>query len=178
MTFAKQAIDDANQVLRENFLTEPPVDVYELAKTYGLDIVETPFPEEQNNISGFVTMSDGIGKLYVNANESPNRRRFTVAHELGHWRLHKQELRDNPQRSILFRIAIGELNKDPIESAANVFAANLLVPLEMLRKYKDSQTADELAKLFNVSKDVIGYRLNLLERHPDVQVEKENKNNS
>lgn len=163
------AIQAADKVLAENYLTEPPIDVYELAKNYGLEVVEVPFPPEQDNISGFVSADNGVGKLYVNANEGPNRRRFTVAHELGHWKLHQEELQNNPQRSILFRIAIGQMNQDPIEKEANVFAANLLVPLNMLKKYKDSKTNSELAKLFNVSTDVIGYRLKLLERPPDVQ---------
>jgi len=168
------AIESANEVLAENYLSEPPINVYELAKNYGLDVIEVHFPASQDNISGFVTATDGTGKLYVNANEPPNRRRFTVAHELGHWRLHKEELQTNPERSILFRIAIGQLNKDPIEREANIFAANLLVPLDMLRKYKAGKTNAELAKLFNVSADVIGYRMKLLESQPNVRTQQEN----
>ena len=162
-------VKDAEQVRAENYQTTPPVDVYEIAENNGLDIIETIFPPEQDDISGFVTTTDGKGKLYVNLNEHPNRRRFTVAHELGHWRLHKEELKNNPERSILFRIAIGQLNKDPIEKEANIFAANLLVPMELLKKAKKGKTHQELAELFGVSTEVIGYRLKLLEREPDVQ---------
>jgi Zn-dependent peptidase ImmA (M78 family) len=162
-------IDSANEVREENFQTAPPIDVYGIAENNGLQIIELPFPPEQSDIAGFVTMSGGKGKLYVNLNDHPNRRRFTIAHELGHWRLHEEELKKNPERSILFRIAIGKLNKDPVEKEANIFAANLLVPLGLLEKELDGKDNQELAKLFGVSTDVIGYRLKLIERKPDVQ---------
>lgn len=162
-------VKKAESLLEENYIKEPPVDVYQLARFNGLDIIEQAFPEQLNHISGFVTKDGDINKMYVNLNDSPNRRKFTIAHELGHWLLHQEELTKNPNRSILFRIAIGELNKDPLEKEANIFAANLLVPLTLLNKYRDDKSIDELAKLFGVSKDVIGYRLDLLERTNDVR---------
>lgn len=168
-----RVVKAADEVRAENFQSSPPVDVYEIAQNNGLEIIEVKFPEEQADISGFVTIQDGTGKLYVNLSDSPTRRRFTVAHELGHWRLHRDELRSNPQRSILFRIAIGKLNNDPIERDANVFAANLLVPLELLREHKSGRSVEELAKLFNVSTEVIGYRLSLLKKDGNVQTRKE-----
>jgi Zn-dependent peptidase ImmA (M78 family) len=169
-------IRNADLVRTENYQTTPPVNVYDIARNNGLEIIEKAFPQDQANISGFVTMQDGTGKLYVNLADAPNRRRFTVAHELGHWRLHKEELRNNPQRSILFRIAIGQLNKDPIEKDANIFAANLLVPLELLRQYRDGKTNEQLGELFGVSTEVIGYRLSLLEREPNVRTQEDSQN--
>lgn len=168
-------VKDADQVRAENYQNTPPINVYEIARNYGLQIIETDFPAEQNDIAGFVTAQNAMGKLYVNLSDHPNRRRFTIAHELGHWRLHRDELRANPERSILFRIAIGQLNKDPIEKEANIFAANLLVPLDLLKQHKKGKTQEELAKLFNVSTDVIGYRLKLLEK--DTNVVQETKTN-
>jgi Zn-dependent peptidase ImmA (M78 family) len=166
-------IKDADETRAENFQSTPPIDVYGIATNNGLDVVERHFPPEQANIAGFVTLQNGRGKLYVNLSDSPNRRRFTVAHELGHWRLHKTELEKNPNRSILFRIAIGQLNKDPIERDANVYAANLLVPLETLKEYRDNRTKEQLAELFEVSTEVMGYRLSLLEKDPDVAKKEE-----
>jgi Zn-dependent peptidase ImmA (M78 family) len=166
-------VADADLLREENFQnTSPPVDVYGIANNNGLEVIEKVFPPEQSDIAGFVTMQDGRGKLYVNLSDTPNRRRFTVAHELGHWRLHKEELMTNPNRAILFRIAIGKLNQDPLERDANIYAANLLVPLDMLDQYKDGNSRDDLAKLFKVSPEVIGYRLSLLEKGSDGLVEK------
>ena len=58
----------------------------------------------------------------------------------------------------MYRKALGELNQDPKEKEANCFAANLLVPAELLEKYKD-YNIDTIAKIFGVSQEVIGYRL-------------------
>jgi Zn-dependent peptidase ImmA (M78 family) len=166
-------ISAADELRAENYQIVPPIDVYEIARNNGLEVIEKVFPDDQADISGFVTAQDGIGKLYVNMLDNPTRRRFTVAHELGHWQLHREELRSNPQRSILFRIAIGRLNKDPIERDANIFAANLLVPLDLLGKYKKDNSNEQLAAKFGVSTEVIGYRLSLLEKTGNVQKEKE-----
>jgi Zn-dependent peptidase ImmA (M78 family) len=166
-------ISDADKVRAENFQDTPPIDVYDIARNNGLDIVEKYFPPNQANIAGFVTRQDGRGKLYVNLADSSNRRRFTVAHELGHWRLHKQELENNPNRSILFRIAIGQLNKDPIEKDANIYAANLLVPLSLLEACRQGKSKEQLAEMFGVSTEVMGYRLSLLEKTEDVRQEKQ-----
>jgi Zn-dependent peptidase ImmA (M78 family) len=172
----EDVIKDADLVRAKSYQTTPPIDVYDIARNNGLDIIEKLFPAEQSNIAGFVTKQDGRGKLYVNLADSPNRRRFTVAHELGHWRLHKAELETNPNRSILFRIAIGQLNTDPVEKEANTYAANLLVPLDLLEQHKVGRSQEELAALFGVSTEVMGYRLSLLEKSNGVQAkEKTNR---
>jgi len=162
------AIKDADAVRAESFQNTPPVDVYGIARSNGLDITEKVFPADQADIAGFVTVQDGRGRLFVNLLDSPSRRRFTVAHELGHWRLHRNELQNDPKRSVLFRIAIGKLNEDPLEKAANVYAANLLVPLDLLKQYRKGMSVKQLAKLFEVSTEVIGYRLSLLEKDKNV----------
>lgn len=167
-------VKDADSLRAASFQHSPPIDVYELARSNGLDIIEKPFPVDQANIAGFITVQDGRGKLYINLLDSPKRRRFTIGHELGHWRLHRSELINNPQRSILFRIAIGQLNKDPVERDANIYAATLLVPLELLEQYSKSMSNEKLADLFNVSTDVIGYRLSLLEKQSNVRTQQKN----
>jgi Zn-dependent peptidase ImmA (M78 family) len=151
--------DKARNVLKDNFLSEPPINVYLLAKNYGLKIKEGLFPNGYSNISGFITISNGIPILYVNSDDSQNRKNFTVAHELGHWILHKDRVESDPNLAILFRIPLGTLNKDPLEKEANAFAAELLVPKEMLDKLKDNKSAKDLAAIFEVSEEVIGYRL-------------------
>ena len=172
-------IDDvirhADTVRTESFQTTPPIDVYTIARSNGLDITEKEFPADQADIAGFITVQDGRGRLFVNLLDGPSRRRFTIAHELGHWRLHRNELQNDPQRSVLFRIAIGKLNQDPVEKAANIYAANLLVPLDLLEQYKKSMNTEQLAKLFEVSTEVIGYRLNLLEKATNVRAQEKDE---
>lgn len=148
----------ARQVLKENYVLEPPVDVYEIARNSGIRIVEMPFPDDYENVSGFINIEDGEPIMYVNETEPENRRKFTVAHELGHWLLHEQQIRDDPQKAVLFRVALGKANKDPLEKEANAFAAELLVPMEFFERINDRKSQQELANIFKVSAEVIGYR--------------------
>ncbi len=146
---------EAEQVLRNNFITQPPIVAETVARNYGLNVRFLVFKPEFFNVSGFI---DNKGCLIVNAEESPRRQNFTIAHELGHYLLgHLQ----SPDYGVLYRRPMGEQPDKPIEQEANCFAANLLVPEGMLRDtLKEFPFADnhQLGILFGVSADVIGYR--------------------
>lgn len=152
----------AEQVLQENFINNPPIDVYEIAKNEGLEIEVKDFGDKFNDISGYIKPE--IRTIFVNSRDPENRRKFTIAHELGHWILHRDKLKSEPEKyAVLYRIPLGRAQDDPIEQEANYFAANLLVPQEMLTVRKGEKTEEELATEFQVSRDVIGYRLSDLE---------------
>ena len=161
MSYTKdQIIRDTQRVLNDNYISDPPVNIYEIAKNYGFVVEEQIMPPKHSNVSGFITIENGIPHLVINASDTQNRKNFTVAHELGHWRLHEKELTTDPALSVLFRIPLGTLNKDPLEKQANMFAANILVPESMLKKKcAEKLTRQELARAFGVSEEVIGYRL-------------------
>jgi len=42
--------------------------------------------------SGLILFSDGKYKIYINSQCGENRKRFTLAHELGHYFLHREYL--------------------------------------------------------------------------------------
>jgi len=152
----QKAQAEAQRVLRENFVQEPPVVVYDIARNYGLEVRESLFGDEHRDIMGYIKLEDGV--VYVNKLDSGNRRRFTVAHELGHWLMHKEDLHRNPDEyAILYRRPLG-VEVDPVEQEANCFAANLLVPFDLLKKHRD-KPHHEIAALFQVSPEVIGYRI-------------------
>lgn len=151
------AVTKAKQVLDENSFVEPPVDVFEIARNNGVVIREEAFPEDLKNVSGFINIRQGQPVMYVNATDSSNRKKFTVAHELAHWILHQDEIRTDPEKAVLLRMAIGA-NTDPLEQEANAFAAELLVPMDYFQSVEDDKTVSELAELFQVSTEVIGYR--------------------
>src|SRR3989338_1814869 len=122
-----KAEENAKKVLADNFVLQPPVDVRGIAANYGLDIKELDFGEKYKIVAGFIDPKKM--KIYVNKDDAATRQAFTVAHELGHWILHREKLIAEPNKyAILYRIPLGEANADPIESEANPFAANLLVP--------------------------------------------------
>ena len=139
-------------ILEESFITEPPINPVKLARSYGLEVISADFKHEK--VAGYIDFDKKT--IYIAKSDPVNRKTFTIAHELGHWFLHKDTI-DRSKIPVLYRN--GLLNSDPIEKEANAFAANLLVPTEFLRQYKDDYSVDELAKIFNVSRDVMGFRL-------------------
>jgi hypothetical protein len=90
------------------------------------------------NIKGFDgALFPGDGRkewllLYNEAVSSPGRVRFTQAHELGHYILHRQ-LRESFQCSDADMLNWSKDDKD-IEGQADLFASYLLMPLDDYRK--------------------------------------------
>jgi hypothetical protein len=92
--------------------------------------------------------------------ESPGRRRFTLAHEIGHWVCQCDEGRAaSPQ--IFCRAADVETNEGrDLEREANIFAAELLMPEPLVRREAArGRGRDELAALFAVSEPAMAWRL-------------------
>jgi hypothetical protein len=79
-----------------------------------------------------------VGEIWVNAEEArqwPARRRFTIAHELGHWRLHRDSERGVFCRSgsIEPEAAQTRVPLPPAEDEANAFAAAVLMPARLIQ---------------------------------------------
>lgn len=146
------------RVLQENNIVRPPILPREIASNYGLEVRAVDFSPDNDDVAGLIDFAKKI--IYVNEKEHFNRQTFTIAHELGHFLLHKDLFEGDPERyEVLLRMPIGA-ETDPIEKEANAFAADLLVPRKFLDLYKKYADVDELAQLFAVSREVIGYRLN------------------
>lgn len=128
---ARQAGENAALALRHRLgLGADAADLDAIAERLGVLVVRHPFGE--NGLDGMYTWDGRTGIIGVNTSLRPGRRRFTLAHELGHHELHRfrgpQELADANVSSD--RAAGG--GKDPDEVAANSFAAHLLLPREGL----------------------------------------------
>ena len=104
----------------------------------------------------------------VNGNQAPNRRRFTIAHELGHALLHEgDELHVDRGFRINFRDVNSSLASEIEEIESNTFAAWLLMPTRFLVKHvgmahldiDDGQEVAILAKKYGVSAQAMTYRL-------------------
>jgi IrrE N-terminal-like domain len=69
--------------------------------------------------------------IYYNFKGSPGRRRFTAAHEFGHYLLHRKKY---PQGFRCDEAAVDGRTKTEVEREANEFAATLLMPLDDFRR--------------------------------------------
>jgi hypothetical protein len=110
-------------------------------------------------------------EIWVNASEArewPGRRRFTIGHELGHWCLHRRP----GQVSLFCRHGQVEPTEkaetDPAhlstEDEANVFAAAVTMPAELIRRhYKalrhEPDCFERMCQLFGASQAAMGKRL-------------------
>lgn len=153
----KKAEQESKDILTTFGVDSPPVPLADIVSSYGLNIKYADFSSipEGNKIAGFIDLE--TSNIYVNKDDSPNRQRFTIAHELGHYILHKDYVKDEEKYSVLLRVPLKDRDYAPEEQEANCFAASLLVPNELLKKYKDIPNTIK-ASIFAVSEDVIKYR--------------------
>lgn len=159
----RKAECEAAGILKKYNITEPFVDLHKITRGEGLHIAIVQLkPEWENNISGFY--DDGTKTIYVNRNISAARTRFTIAHELGHYLMHKDYIKSEKYKVLMRRNDWSINDKPDVEKEADAFAANLLVPLEILEKYRDKATVPQLKDLFGISEEMLGYRLILHDR--------------
>ncbi|OGO89015.1 MAG: hypothetical protein A2Y17_05815 [Clostridiales bacterium GWF2_38_85] len=162
----KRIIGIANQILKETNLYSIPIEVVAIANYYGFKVYEISMDDKESGllvvdkktIPGF--RSNRI--IIVNSNHSAERKRFTIAHELGHY-----FLSENKEVCIAHKDS-GDYS--PEERDANYFASVLLMPVEMIEgdikkihkvfgKMDDTIIVYKIARNFYVSRSAVQVRL-------------------
>ena len=151
---ALEKITEAQQTLLES-----PVDIYGLCKRIG---VPTERREDMpHSLSGFIyKKSEDELKIYYNGNHPETRQRFTVAHELAHYLLHRADLGEEYPENILLR---GGLSNE-LEMEANQLGAEILMPNKAIDDYTKRYNGvdiPKMAKLFGVSPEGVSIRLGI-----------------
>ena len=100
-------------------------------------------------VSGMLLPSER--RIYVRADEPEPRRRFTIAHELGHWICQCLEGTQQPVYCRAEEIGV-DLEAKALEREANIFAANLLMPEPAVRAAAGENR-------FGVSDEALAWRL-------------------
>jgi hypothetical protein len=142
------------------YQTAAPVDVLGIAHDLGIKVWKSDY---DNNISGVLRPSENLGgtsgyAILVNKSHPKNRQRFTVAHEIGHFALHRFDHDGEIKDDEFYRALPG-----PLEREANEFAADLLMPWGLVADLQKAGTREfeELAKKLEVSKQALAIRLGL-----------------
>lgn len=147
----------STNILMNNDMLKIPVDVLKLAKLNDIRVYEADL---EKNISGAIRYDkeDKKFEILINKNDSPVRQRFTIAHELGHFFLHKEILENEKIHiDIMYRMP------DEKEKEVDYFAGALLMNKILLEKmYDEDTTILELAQLFKVSVSAMTVRLDIL----------------
>jgi Zn-dependent peptidase ImmA (M78 family) len=163
----RKAEREAQQVLAELGIYKPPIPVERIAEQLGATLTYEPF---EGNVSAMLYRDSARTVIGINANHVRTRQRFSIAHEVGHLRLHpgRPVILDHLVR-INFRDETSSQATDQEEIAANAFAAELLMPEALVVREverhlglvgtSDAKLINELTRTFDVSKDAMGFRL-------------------
>lgn len=158
----------AGRLLEAHGVESAPVEVAQIASALGIRVQFEPTEDE---LSGFLLRDLNRQKAIIGVNERhpENRRRFTIAHELGHYLLHEQEKLHVDRR---FQINLRDENSSKGESEeekeANLFAAELLMPVQFIGRdlaevgaldLEDDTVVGKLAEEYRVSVQAMTFRL-------------------
>lgn len=142
-----------------------PVDVAALALEYTqgvfpddpiTGVIPRPFTDFDGILKRGKSPGDGWRIGYSSKIASPGRVRFTIAHEFGHYLVHRSKYPDGVQCTAE-DIAIWDSEYNRVEAEANLFAASLLMPLDAFRRaipsnaYPTFSELNDTASRFGVS---------------------------
>lgn len=169
MAISKKVINDTasfiNSIFSNNSEVDVPVKIDNIVKGLNIDLVNYTFDED---ISGVLVLNDSHSTIGINQAHSEVRKRFTIAHELGHFVLHKDQGNMFVDKVLYRKSFEGYTVKDErLEREANYFAANILMPANVINRYIETNNIDfyedsdlqKMAKAFGVSSSAMTYRL-------------------
>ena len=155
------------ELLQKHGVVSPPVPVEEITAGLGAQVALENFKDE---ISGLLVRRPGSIIIGVNKSQSPTRRRFTIAHEIGHLVMHSGALEAvhiDKNFEVHLRSAASSTAEDVAEIEANAFAASLLMPRDMviadvdgeMLDFEDPRLVKRLADRYQVSTQAMTFRL-------------------
>lgn len=151
------------QEVLEKYTVERPVKLGDLAKELGLVVVRSTLG---SRISGQIMPSSSAPagfEIKLNRYDSPERQRFTLAHEIAHYLLHRDFIGNGVFDNVLYRSNLSSRK----EVEANKLAADIIMPRSLVRAdfaRKNGGELDivkELATLFRVSEPAMRVRLGI-----------------
>jgi Zn-dependent peptidase ImmA (M78 family) len=161
----------AERLLTEHSVRTEPVDVAKLARAIGVKVQEQP---AEDDLSGFLYRDrrQKTAVIGVNSTHHVNRRRFTTAHELGHYLLHDfDNVHVDRQFKVWLRSEASSQGTDLEEKEANLFAAEILMPASFIERdvqrisafdLMDEEVIAKLAARYGVSTQAMTFRLGYL----------------
>jgi len=168
-----------NKLIDQFAIKSLPIDVIDIAKKLGISVKSQKL---KSNVSGLLVIENNKPTIGFNSNHPNVRQRFTIAHEIGHYILHREAMKLFIEKTFpyshteKYSVAVYRKDKnDPntnnpvLEKEANAFAAALLIPedfvKEELTKF-DFDLSDvenialiKLSEKFDVSLQAMSFRL-------------------
>lgn len=149
--------DQVNIILNNH--SELPIKVGKIAKELGITVKRATL---QAGISGEIRELNGQVITRINRHDVKERQRFTLAHEIAHFLIHRDLIGDGIVDDILYRSVLS----DELEQQANRLGADILMPwnlvkerLKLLEGKRIETKIETLAKEFEVSITAMQIRL-------------------
>lgn len=146
-------IDSVNKMIKRAG-TRNPEDICEV---YHIDITEANL---MKRLKAYYFYQSRIHNIVIDESIVDVFRRILIAHELGHFSLHKKIAMMQGFQELE---VLEKRDTEPLETEANLFAAELLLPdedvLECLRDY----TFFETAKILNVPFALLDFKYSILQ---------------
>ncbi len=165
----------ANNLIKKLNINKLPIPVEVIPKHLNIELQYESF---DGQIDGLLYRDEDSEQyvIGVNSKHLPNRRRFTIAHEIGHFLLHHGEsiYVDGGSFQVNFRDSESSKGANIEEIEANLFAAALLMPEELVKEtvmkrlkngidfLHESEELDKIANDFKVSVQALCIRLGRL----------------
>lgn len=154
-------IDAKTAGLIDEAIGELPVKLGSLAAKLGVQVFRATLPA---GISGEIKkIGEDQYAIRINRHETIERQRFTLAHELGHFLLHRDLIGDGLSDDALYRSKLS----NSVEYEANRFAADLLMPRNEVEKLlkmiwgSEDELIQYASKHFGVSAQAAQIRLGI-----------------
>lgn len=151
---------DERRIIME-FQESAPVRLSALAKALGVSVKAATLAP---GISGEIRPEGNSYIIRVNRHDPPKRQRFTVAHELAHFLLHRDQIQEGLEDNVLYRSKLS----DTREAQANRLAADILMPVGLIdqcREAAEDKGVGDLvlymAEALGVSEDAMKIRLGI-----------------
>lgn len=149
----------AGELLEECWDGRLPVNPIRIAKSLGIKVFNASLDEE---VSGALKKKEGADpSILLNVKDSRNRKRFTCAHEIGHFIRRSEE--PEKYEYVDYRDPRSSTGTIEEERFANSFAANLLMPKAAVEAFHADGMPDfRMALQFGVSREAMRNRLDNL----------------
>ncbi len=151
-------LEEQREIIKKHH-NEFPVSVGSIAKEFGIDVKASTLPA---GISGTIQETNGSFFVRINRHDVKARQRFTVAHEIAHFLLHKDFIGDGITDDVLYRSKLS----DVLEAQANRLAADIIMPWHLIEDslsrnsdIKGEKKYETISDEANVSTTAIKIRL-------------------
>jgi len=121
--WSRVSSDQKNIILK--YQNEFPIKIGAMAKELGIVVKRATL---KPGLSGVIREVGGTIVAKINRHDSLERQRFTLAHEIAHFLLHRDKIGDGIEDTMLFRSSLS----DSLEAEANRLAADLIMPFSLI----------------------------------------------